>query len=298
MFWECQTKFASEHLPDAYPVEENVQIPMIPDSEFWIWSLIMRTYSHTMITNAADRLPALAGIARRQQEVTGGIYLAGMWKGSLMEELGWVVLPYGADLYTHVPERRSRGQWIAPSWSWIAPNAPVQIYSTAEGEPYVEVIDAQTTLAGPDPYGAVTGGELKLKCAGLVPGRHRTADVDGNRRDHLLLDDHSMFLPVSLDYAEEDFEDSEEYLYMLRLKYSKRVTGLQGIVLRATTVKGVFHRVGYFWIDKLVVHYGDEIDPMLQGFTSAMRDIRQSTAASVCHEVVEGSKFPYVIFIE
>lgn len=46
-------------------------------------------YGQLNLTFAKDRLPAIAGVARQFQEPTRGRYLAGLWEGTLAQDLQW-----------------------------------------------------------------------------------------------------------------------------------------------------------------------------------------------------------------
>lgn len=69
-FWECRTTVASEFLPYGIP-DALMPLVVLPDDKPWPWNTIVRLYSGASLTEGMDKLPALAGIARRQHENTG-----------------------------------------------------------------------------------------------------------------------------------------------------------------------------------------------------------------------------------
>ena len=166
LFCECRTTWLSEFLPDGSPQMTNTRL-VIPEDTAWDWGKIVRLYSNAKLTNPADKLPALSGIARRQHEATGDHYLAGMWKENLLRQLVWMCF-----------EKGDRPQWRAPSWSWTSVDGSTEFYRDWRdwsdydigSDEYARVIDVWTTLAGPDPFGAVSYGELRIGCRSLISG--------------------------------------------------------------------------------------------------------------------------------
>lgn len=108
LFWECRTCIGSEFLPDGFPGIGGLLIS--PEVRSWDWVDIVRRYSQANLTYSLDRLPALSGIAARQQQIAGSQYLAGMWRESLITQLSWQL----------VGKKSRRPDWRSPGWSWIS----------------------------------------------------------------------------------------------------------------------------------------------------------------------------------
>ncbi|KAF6789082.1 heterokaryon incompatibility protein [Colletotrichum sojae] len=165
IFWECRSSTRSEFLPQSFPWVTDRTRLVRPENEGWNWQHIVGEYSRANLTNPRDRLPALAGIARRQYEATGHHYLAGMWKEHLAHQLLWTV----------AGKRRQRPSWRAPTWSWASVDGGAY-YRTywyhdtflREAKHYVQVLDVWTTSVGPDPFGQVSNGLLSLACSALM----------------------------------------------------------------------------------------------------------------------------------
>jgi hypothetical protein len=90
------------------------------------WHSVVEQYSELELTKDTDRLPAIGGIAEHYHK--GGIrvgerYLAGLWSGSLLEDLLW---------WAMVDGRRRLGAGVAPSWSWASVTDAVQYYQLKE----------------------------------------------------------------------------------------------------------------------------------------------------------------------
>ncbi|KAF4848516.1 hypothetical protein CGCSCA4_v004793 [Colletotrichum siamense] len=214
IFWECRSGIRSEFFPCGIP-GPFVPHQVCPEDQAWYWDDIIAQYAAADLTNPEDKLPALAGIARRQQEATGHQYLAGMWKESLVTGIIWVV-----------EGRRKRPAWRAPSWSWMAVDS--QIFDSGKNfrlntdgvKQYISVLDAWTTPSGPDRFGKVSDGLLSLACTALVRAHllgYDEAEKDQKAKqteEHQLvrLNGVNSSLPISMDVLEEESSCSDVYL--------------------------------------------------------------------------------------
>ncbi|KAK5659844.1 hypothetical protein OQA88_13307 [Cercophora sp. LCS_1] len=141
--------------------------PQEPSSLNWIH--IVSNYTSRNLTNARDKLPAMAGLVRRYDRLTGfksGRYLAGLWEASLMGDLLWRrdVL-FDAFFNAPQPSRARMGQ--APTWSWGSVNGNIAYttyFATGWMAPYVaEVVSCAVVLATADPYSMVSSGTLVVR---------------------------------------------------------------------------------------------------------------------------------------
>lgn len=232
MFWECRTMAASESLPGGFP-EMYGQNLTRPDGEPFDWTAIVKQFSKANLTDGTDKLPALSGIAKHQYEGTGEDYLAGMWKQDLVRQLGWS---------TARGERRP--EWRAPTWSWASIDTETTLRSYLVGEQhaadvYVQVLHAWTELEGPDPFGPVCGGELRLSCPFMIRGRFIDAvlSIDGSlvmfQGIHWLMDclgevdianSRTVFLlPLFGGFTGASFERDIEEFYTGRSKEQRKI---------------------------------------------------------------------------
>ena len=81
-------------------------------------------------------------------------YAAGLWSNNLVE--GIFFWTQGTDDWAD--EQQS---YIAPSWSWALYDGRIAFNS--RGREIASVVDYGTTLKGPNPFGEVTDGWIKLK---------------------------------------------------------------------------------------------------------------------------------------
>jgi len=141
------------------------------------WRKIITEYSPLALSHPNDRIPALLGLAKQMQFITGGRYLAGLWEESFVRDLLWVAVAN--------PGARTKG--VALSWSWASQKAGVRYtngqrkqigglgtYSPAElgnwGDVESELLGASCELVaaecaalGADDTGRVELGWVKLR---------------------------------------------------------------------------------------------------------------------------------------
>jgi hypothetical protein len=84
-----------------------------------IWYELVSQYTTCQLSFASDRLPALAGIISRFQEILGDVRLHGLWKKTLLQHLLW----NRTWEKTSTPLRLAEAG--APSWSWASLQAAV-----------------------------------------------------------------------------------------------------------------------------------------------------------------------------
>ena len=180
LMWECRSQRAMEAEPQR-AFSKSLEGPLNGASHFFDtlsegpsnymvhWCGIVKDYSARDITFVKDRLPALSGLAKKMQQLTGDTYLAGLWKSDLIRGLCWQTsskVNYSS---------RATSAYLAPSWSWASVDASVYWpYETLkpkilpkEQEPLL--LHADIHLSGPDPLGRVSAGRLRVAgCAQLA----------------------------------------------------------------------------------------------------------------------------------
>ncbi|ORY17587.1 hypothetical protein BCR34DRAFT_555156 [Clohesyomyces aquaticus] len=112
---------------------------------------------------------ALAGIAGEYRRKTGDVYLAGLWKTDLHEQLCW---------YYSIWETRDRHlrlsgiPYNAPTWSWTSPDYPVttdsHYYSPNPHRAcFVKIDDVSVDTDGVTKLRDFTAGELQIRAIAL-----------------------------------------------------------------------------------------------------------------------------------
>lgn len=132
------------------------------------WHAAVYAYSQLALTFHKDKLPALAGVARRVSEerargVAGaggaGEYCMGLWAGTLSEDIMWVRNVKGL---SSAPGPRPEPR-TAPTWSWASIGERVLLTSLDGGRVLADVEEVRN-LGGndADPFMGSEGAELVL----------------------------------------------------------------------------------------------------------------------------------------
>ena len=121
------------------------------------WYRVILEYVTRDLGRLSDKLPALSGLAHEYHAITGFEYLAGLWKQDLDQGLMWVVEEFKDDIHNNGWPI----SYIAPSWSWASNHGLISFHSDLT-DMAMQVVKAETTLAGIDPFGQVTAGALHV----------------------------------------------------------------------------------------------------------------------------------------
>jgi hypothetical protein len=137
-----------------------------------IWLQLIIDYSRRKLSKSTDKLPAIGAIANKLLDGRGSDYVAGLFKEDMHHGLTWYCCDEGT--LHRAPDYR------APSWSWAALDAPVRFMcfkktqgrvgwvreskiqqSTTAAQMVIQ--DIAIKLSGPNPFGEVSAGSIKLK---------------------------------------------------------------------------------------------------------------------------------------
>ncbi|KAL7911367.1 HET domain-containing protein [Trichoderma velutinum] len=178
LIWECNELIASENFPDGLPefwtyyyvpkrlmadVNETLSTEELVDA----WGDVLERYTNASLTFQSDLLPALSGIAKYLQEISGATYLTGIWN---TQEKPVINLAWECEPNLHRP-----ANYRAPSWSWASTDNPVTFKpfkSTSDSHEdgwfgsantKAEFIDAQVTAATSDLTGPASSAILTLE---------------------------------------------------------------------------------------------------------------------------------------
>ncbi|KAJ0164874.1 hypothetical protein CTA2_12993 [Colletotrichum tanaceti] len=174
LYWECLEGFESEEgvqlpyrLPCINPDEDVIaHVDKITKknaerhegldrsgSSLRSWSQILWEYGRRELTDPADKLPAISGVAKTFSKMLDDEYLAGLWRKSLIEGLCWQPLSC----------KPAPGGYRAPLWSWAAVDGIPATGFLAEAEPQAQILDAKVEIDGDNPFGRVKDGWIKLE---------------------------------------------------------------------------------------------------------------------------------------
>lgn len=134
--WSCKEATACECLPQPVPISRHklpahLSIDLLSNAQVnrpkWlpIWYDYIEQATQRLVTNASDRLPAVAGLAAAMQQHIGGRYAAGHWETDMEKSLLWVIRPDEDFRYDGVAQLDPMDQAYAPSWSWASVSRPM-----------------------------------------------------------------------------------------------------------------------------------------------------------------------------
>jgi hypothetical protein len=85
------------------------------------WQILVRNYTRCGLSKENDKLVAMNGIRQLLTNMTGHMFICGLWRSRLIQELGWMRSHLRRD-----PSEVSRAfypqKWRAPTWSWANTN--------------------------------------------------------------------------------------------------------------------------------------------------------------------------------
>jgi len=171
VMWECHSMQRCESkchertqgLPDRRFVEDDDELRMQ-------WCERVEAYSPLQLTFVKDRLPAIAAIAKRMQDVRGDSeYLAGLWRDTLLLDLLW---------YIEAPEKDRLLEGSVPTWSWASIPGQVLWAFTDTPLKVVEVLDTVYVTNGPRLTGDILEAKITLRAPLLkMEGLRTVRDV-------------------------------------------------------------------------------------------------------------------------
>ncbi|KLU91176.1 hypothetical protein MAPG_09699 [Magnaporthiopsis poae ATCC 64411] len=142
------------------------------------WYALVEAYSRRQLTVKRDKLPAISDMAAEVVRIIDGdTYAAGLWKGDILRGLSWFPDPFFRRLV-------KTGEWPPPqsddgipSWSWASFDGPITHFGKEWFQAHDEMqprygrksnicppalLHLETTPAGIDPFGRVSGGLIRL----------------------------------------------------------------------------------------------------------------------------------------
>jgi len=163
VYWECQTDFSSEDSREnttwnTYAVD--LQYPAYLDwgdecaDQKIHWQKTVTEYTALELTYESDRLPAIAAVVDRMSRLqrVGDVYIAGLWKNSILSDLLWFVHGNGA-----------RPVRTAPSWSWVSAQDLGIRWSAYQFTKEAKVVSLEYTVVGAANLGEVINASILLK---------------------------------------------------------------------------------------------------------------------------------------
>lgn len=239
LIWECREAVLCECRHD-----EDALCSLSPRSQHLTsnsagWKELVYDYTGRELTKEEDRLPALAGIARRFGEAHGWTYAAGLWKEEIMSQLLWAATGKR-------PRQRTFG---VPSWSWAS--VPSSASYPAQHTEEKVVIDKDKVqveiIPGPNPYGIPIKAEIQLD-GPCVSGTIEHNNMELSSGTEFKMEDGSIEI-----YHDYDFWGSgdnqrvgpgtEALFLAIRACYMDQYSYLDGLIL--ISISSYYERVGF-----------------------------------------------------
>lgn len=123
---------------------------------------VVTEYSLLELSMPRDRLPAIGAIAEQFKRVrTGEKYLAGLWSGSLLDDLLWRC--YTAQYSSTKSKAELERPFSLPTWSWASLKCRVGYPSDGATVPLAEVLEANCSYVGGNEFGVLQSSKLVLR---------------------------------------------------------------------------------------------------------------------------------------
>lgn len=155
IIFECKTHRRSEDQLPPFPSTIPGTLGEVDDADQW--RMIVKAYTQRQLTFASDKLPAIGGAASSMPQAKRSTYLAGLWRETLLLDLLWQVMPGG----THLALTYPGTEQTVPSWSWASIDRGVTWNPLKSPQLLAEVVAAESTIVGANPYGQVAAGRIK-----------------------------------------------------------------------------------------------------------------------------------------
>lgn len=184
--WRCSS-YATElpsssfalDLSDDMPAQLFTGAPRIvfsDEEQLVLWRKIVRDYTERSFTVASDRTLAIGGIASELADFFNDVFVAGMWKRTLIRDLHWFLgfssaHDRGLRKTDHdtgiLPFRATALE--GPSWSWMSCTGAVNFVGVSQqNEVYAKLVDCHVELAAAEnQYGAANSGIALIDTSAL-----------------------------------------------------------------------------------------------------------------------------------
>jgi hypothetical protein len=130
-----------------------------------VWWTAVREYTMGSLSNPDDRLPAIGGIASEFHDLSGDVYVAGLWMSNLIRDLQWSVYKQLEEPSNDTGNRDLK--YDTPTWTWASTHE-CTIWKYSEwyelDSDRVKIIDCKANpVSALAPFGSVNGGELRIR---------------------------------------------------------------------------------------------------------------------------------------
>lgn len=194
MYFECNQGIIGE---DGYNVQPRYGNGVYSKDVGGLWGHLVWEYGKRKLTKAADKLPAMSGLAKLVEKRTNpGQYVAGLWSNRLTENLAW------QGLWNASPA--STEEYIGPSWSWVGYGGIAVVALKEDWKDIANVEERHVeTKNERNPYGEITDAWIRIR-GPLVELKHDEQPTD--LEASLLRDDITPLPRMRTSYADMNEE--------------------------------------------------------------------------------------------
>jgi hypothetical protein len=139
---------------DAIPSHPTFADHISSISIYSRWYQMIEGFAGRELTYERDKLPAISGLANKIQQITGDVYMAGLWKRDIAAGLCW-----SARFYKDLIEP---SVYIAPSWSWASTRGHVAYHLDGERKFEIELLNFNLATEPLNPLGQVFSGSITV----------------------------------------------------------------------------------------------------------------------------------------
>jgi hypothetical protein len=118
------------------------------------WYQMIEGFGGRELTNERDKLPAISGLASKVQQITGDVYMAGLWERDIAAGLCW-----GARFHEDMTRLST---YIAPSWGWPSTQGDVTHQFEGDRRFEIEVVDFNLDTKPLNLLGQVFSGSITV----------------------------------------------------------------------------------------------------------------------------------------
>lgn len=254
IFWECREKGWCEcgsctSFAKSSWDQRKIEFPKLLQK--LEWEHIVDEYEYMELTFEKDRLPALAGVARRYGEWSGKTYVAGLWKEDFPRAFMWAKT-YSASR----PLRQA-----APTWSWASlPRGKLQHHPEPEvSATSVRLLGFSRGSPEADIYTSTGSADITIEGPVLDVMLYKRKPLDKYRDPDLIGQTENAFLLMRADFNMDPVDPTEYQAVsdrtpcLLLLFFDESNTdssSLFGILLQQKIHTGgekvAFERIGHF----------------------------------------------------
>jgi hypothetical protein len=158
IYWACMTIVDDEGRQESYSDSSALWHvrPKVP-RDIFTWNSLVQFYTSCLLSFSADRLSAIAGLARRCQNESNGQlrrYVAGMWETRLAEQLVWT---------THGEGYRPSCLKSVPTWSWASLSQPVEFHMGEATQRTMEMTILDIIVGEPSTPQSALATDIRLR---------------------------------------------------------------------------------------------------------------------------------------